>query len=140
MENVKKFFEALANDKALMEKAMALNEKYKEQESDAAAMEKFAAEELIPLAAAAGFPFTVEELKVYKEQSSAPQKLSDDELDAVAGGDGSFCACVVAGGGGGEERQDGDIVGCACAVYGQGGDAKDDHWVCVCFAGGFGGA
>lgn len=137
MKNVKNFFEALASDMALQEKAMALNEKYKGQESDAAAMEKLAAEELVSFAAEAGFPFTMEEFKAYREQSNAPQKLSDDEMDAVVGGGTGGCGCVLAGGGGGDDDE-GDTFGCACVAYGQGGDAKNDHMVCICAVGGMG--
>ena len=55
-------------------------------------------------------------------------ELSDDELDAVAGGHGIVCFCIAAGGG------DGGGQACAC-VLGGGGTTPDS---CVCVIGGSG--
>ena len=66
------------------------------------------------------------EIELSEEDFEKSQnELSDDELDAVAGGGincvcvscggGDGCACVIGGGG-----KDGGLTSCACAVYGEG--------------------
>jgi predicted ribosomally synthesized peptide with nif11-like leader len=134
MENVKKFYDALANDDALRERANALNEKYKDAKPEEAALTA----DLIAFAKAEGYSFTAEDLKTYV--NSVPQPLDDDELEAVAGGassDTGGCGCAFGGGGGGKMDND-DTWGCACVIYGQGGDAKNDHCICFCFLAGVG--
>ena len=63
---------------------------------------------------------------------SAQGELKDDELDAVAGGDG--CVCVYGGGG----KDDWYHKTCAC-VMGGGGSGKDDYDGCICVMLGTGG-
>jgi len=122
MENVKKFYDALANSDALKEKAAKLNEKYNETEK---ADEEAITADIIALAASEGYSFTAEELAAYTKTAGkpAPQELSQDELNAVAGGSN---ACVVC------------FDKCICIVGG-GGVHQDTHWVCVCVVGGVGG-
>ena len=79
MNNVKKFYEALASDKALQEKVNALAAKYK----DAKAEEKAVQADIIALAKTGGFDFGPEDLAAYLKQE---QPLSDDEIENVAGG------------------------------------------------------
>ena len=86
MENIKKFYDMLESDAALQEKVAQLNEKYEGQEPD----KKVIFEELVNLATAEGYPFSIEELEAYFQEKEAEVKsriaLSEDELEAVAGG------------------------------------------------------
>ena len=76
MENVKKFYDALSNDKAMQERAIALN---KEGEKlDGAAMKAAS----IAFAKAEGYDFTLAELEAY---AHAARPLTDESLDAAAG-------------------------------------------------------
>ena len=124
MENVKKFYETLANSETLKEKAAKLNEKYNETEK---ADEEAIIADIIAFAASEGYSFTAEELADYVETAmkSAPQELSQDELEAVAGGSDACRVCF-------------DNKRCYCFVAG-GGTHQEPHWVCVCVAGGGGG-
>ena len=122
MENVKKFYKTLANSETLKEKAAKLNEKYNEaQKTD----EEAAIADVIAFAASEGYSFTAEEFAAYGEtvMKSAPQELSQDELEAVAGGSGTCSVCF--------SRT------CACLVAG-GGTHQEPHWPCACVAGGAG--
>ena len=109
MENVKKFYDALADDEAMRERANALSAKHEETKPDKAAL----AADLVAFAKAEGFDFSEKDLAEYADQ---PYPIDDDELDAVAGGvkDTSTCACALGGGG--------TISGvtCACVVVGAG--------------------
>ncbi|MEL7622574.1 MAG: Nif11-like leader peptide family RiPP precursor [Clostridiales bacterium] len=119
MENIKKFYEALAQDKAMQERAKVLNDTKPGEEAEAfAAIVAFAAQE--------GYSFTTAELAEYNKAQS--KELSDDELEAVAGG--ATCVCVFVGSGG-------NGLMCACVVGGV-GDNKTKKTVCVCPIGGGG--
>ena len=122
MENVKEFYEALANSDALKEKAAKLNEKYNETEK---MDEEAAIADIIAFAASEGYSFTAQELADYTKTAMkpAPQELSQDELEAVAGGSNACRVCFGT---------------CFCVVGG-GGTHQDPHWVCVCVLNGFGG-
>ena len=82
---------------------------------------------LIALAAEKGFTLTEEEL----EQLSHSKSVSDDELEAVAGG--GECFCLVGGGGTGGTW----VKSCAC-VLGGGGEMSDGSARCVCVSAGTG--
>ena len=125
MENVKKFYEALQSDVQLKEKAEALNKGFEGKEPDELDKDKVVAD-LIAFAAGEGYVFTAEELVAYSEEmqkqmeKQAPQKLSEEELEAVAGG----------------TRERPDVVGtCLCAVggYGHGTlpDGRSAHMACI---------
>jgi hypothetical protein len=77
MDNVKKFYEALAKDTAMQERAKPLfGEK---PEIDDAALDA-----LVEFAAKEGYSFTADEARAYIKEDSG--ELSDDQLEAVAGG------------------------------------------------------
>ena len=132
MSNVKKFYEAMAADAALQEKARLLDEKYEGQDPD----KNVLAQELIAMATQAGYPFTPEELEAYseevKKQAQSRRALDDDELDAVAGGHDhrrppcpagecwDTCFCVLGGYGFHNRPQ----RNCVCVVAGFGGDDR----------------
>ena len=90
-------------------------------------------EAVIALAAEKGFALTKEDL----EAGVPTCEMSDDELDAVAGG--KKCTCVV--GGGGEKSEDGKDRVCACVVGGWGDYQKSEYEFvqrCACAVGGGG--
>ena len=61
------------------------------------------------------------------------EELSDDELDAVAGGSDVSCACAMGGGG----TKDANDKTCACVLAGV-GYAKDKSERCLCGFAGYG--
>ena len=122
-ENLKKFLELITSDKELEKKALACNDLGEEKGKLA----------MIELAKENGIDLTEADF----EKKEASGELSDDELDAVAGG-GSNCGCFAGGGGGGVDASDGKVFGCACVAYGQGGDGRANDANCVCALYGYG--
>ena len=118
-ENLKKFLAMIADNKELEAKVIECN-KLGEAEVKQV-MIKLAKENGIELA----------EADFEKKAEPISRELSDDELDAVAGGGGA-CGCVLGGGGGGVDDNDGKVFGCACAAYGQGGDGRANDFNCWC--------
>ena len=113
-ENMKKFLELVSKDENLKKKALAFNN-----------METAKAiQAVIAFAKELGIELT--EADFAKKESDG--ELSDDELDAVAGGGG--CGCAFGGGGDGTDNF-GDDYTCACVGYGQGGQGVD-RLNCVC--------
>jgi predicted ribosomally synthesized peptide with nif11-like leader len=89
MENVKKFYETLAADTEMQERAKTLNDsKPDNEEAILTAIIGFAAKE--------GYTLTANEIKAYHE-ANAKIELPDDELDAAAGGEGLSCICTQTG-------------------------------------------
>ena len=141
MEKVTQFYEALANDVGMIERAAKLKETFGEQPDKAAVNNA-----IIAFAKAEGYDFTAEELTVYAEALPKPQgaaELTDDELEAVAGGISSekecwdICFCIIGGGGVHNGGSDNCTTGkhtCAC-VIGGGGKACG-YTVLVCAGGG----
>ncbi|HHW47907.1 MAG TPA: Nif11 family protein [Clostridiaceae bacterium] len=119
-ENVKLFYEMLAENRDLQEKVKKAGEKYTGQNMDKETVELIMQNELLPLAKEAGFEFTLEELKEFAQINYQGETgmLSDDELNAVVGGAG---ACVVGGYSAG---------GCFCGILGF-GDNPDDQGACM---------
>lgn len=107
-EKLKRFLEAVSANEELAKKASAASK-----------------EELIAMSKEPGIELTEADFK----QDSA--ELSDDELNAVAGG--KTCVCVFGGGG---ERSKNDHV-CACVAAGL-GETADKHNRCTCVLGGSG--
>ena len=135
-ENLKKLAEFLsAQDEETRKKASKMEET-----------------ELTAFAAEHGITVTAEDFAEAKKQAEETKKaaadgeLSDDELDAVAGG--GICACPVVGGGTEELYYDNENEatgdgGCACVAYGQGDRIYDDEHSrarCTCYVGGAGGS
>jgi len=118
-DNMKKFLEGISGDKEVIVKLS----------------KALTPEAVIELAAEKGFTLTEEDLK----PAAAAGELSEDELNAVAGGVASnaACGCVLGGGGGGREAfgiyyddQKFDRQ-CTCVLAG-GGDDQDFHERCTC--------
>ena len=100
VEDVRRFYSRLAEDKELREKIAKAGEKLKDsikttkdlQDTDMA--KAFAL--LEPFAREMGCPFSVEDLRSFEENPTV--ELADEDLDAVSGGKG-VCVCVIGGGG-----------------------------------------
>ena len=107
-ENMKKLLELASEDKEFAKEIQAANK-----------------ETLSRLAKAHGIELTEEDFE------TSQNEISDDELDAVAGG--CKCTCVVGGGG----KGDLDSKTCAC-IAGGGGQWQDGSTRCICVGGGGG--
>jgi hypothetical protein len=94
VEQVKAFFQKVKTDPALAKKFNDAQDSYTGDKSDKTAA--FAAI-VIPVAAEAGFNFTVEDFKAAFDNSDEGE-VSADELDAVAGGDAMPACTGVYGG------------------------------------------
>ena len=129
MENVRKFYEALARDVAMQERAKVLNE----QHGGMKVPEVTIREDIIAFARAEGYKITARELGEYR---SWAHPLTYEELGTVAGGGGG-CACFYSGSGSGTDRA-GDAFVCECCAYGPGGGEGDEQSMCVCFLAGGG--
>ena len=95
-----------------------------------------APEALVEALKGKGLDVTAEELQaLVQPEDTGKVKLSDDELEAVAGG--SRCYCYDAGGG---LSSDGEDRSCGCALVGWGyyEEYGKSHWRCECWAGGIG--
>ena len=103
MESVKKLFEALKNDAALAVKLKFAGKAYEGKEMIEQERRTVIEREIMPIIRAAGYEVTLKELEEYsKSLKPATGELSDDELEAVAGGGWMLlCRCFVLG-------QDGD--------------------------------
>ena len=91
-----------------------------------------APEAIVELLREKGLDVAVEDLQALAQPADQDAvELSDDELEAVAGG--GECGCSVYGGGkaGGKDKS------CGCYVYGQGG-SKDNPDRCDCYSIGVG--
>ena len=120
-DNMKKFLEAVSSDEALQKEFKAL--------ADSVAKEADAQKSVIvELAAKHGFTLTEDDFK-----PSEMEEVSEDEMQAVAGG--GKCACAFYGGGGG------DGLVCVCTTGGEGVDGKH-HLIndckCACVIAGAG--
>ena len=123
MQKVKEFYEALAKDREMQERAQTMDSEKAVSEDDAlAAVLQFAGKE--------GYDFTAEELKEYTEGQKAVQ-LTDEELEQVAAGEidpyGYGCFCLAGGGG---KFPDGT---CVCVIGGCGKDGGKVVMNCALF-------
>lgn len=91
-ENVKLFYEALTKDTVVQKE---IKEKEKEYTGNREDRDRIAEEILIPVAAKAGYDFTVEELKEAENGKQQEGSLKDEELEAVSGG--GLGVCIVYG-------------------------------------------
>ena len=101
IENVKKFYEVLAQDKEMQQKFTDLNQKYQGQQMDEAKGMSIFEQEALPLARQMGYSFSMDDWKAYGEemkQANMNSELSEEEMQAVTGG---MYFCIVGGGGDG---------------------------------------
>lgn len=109
LENVEQFERLLREDEGLQAKLAAASKAYEGEKTEEAVFEEL----LAPIAAGVGLPFTLGEALTYVSQTRV---LSDEELDAVAGGSS---VCYIIGGSSEPEADfvDYEEVG-ACAYLG----------------------
>ena len=89
IENVKKFYECVAQDEAVKQKFAELAQKYQSEALDADKVAVVFEQEVLPLAAQIGYPFSLDDLKACGEemqQANMNRELSDGEMEAVTGG------------------------------------------------------
>ena len=95
VENVEKFYDALSQDESLKQKFVELSQKYQGQQMDEVKANTIMEQEELPMVAQMGYSFTMDDLKAYGEgmkQANMGCELSDEEMQAVAGGQGlEFC-------------------------------------------------
>ena len=99
VENVKKFYEVLSQDKEMQQKFIDLNQKHQGQPMDEAKGMSIFEQEALPLAAQMGYSFTIDDVKSYElamQQAKNGCEMSDAEMEAVTGG---FFLCVLIGAG-----------------------------------------
>ncbi len=109
-ENMRKFLAAVSKNDELTKKINTMTK-----------------EELIALAKELGVDLTDADF------AEPTNELSDDELDAVAGG--ADCGCFIGGGGEGGGKWDNKV--CVC-VTGGGGQTSDGGCRCACTVAGWG--
>ena len=125
IENVKAFYEALEKDADLQAKINAADAAYNGDADDQIA----AAEAIIiPVAKAAGFDFTAEELMEYDNTASQAEdfEFTEDELESVAGG---FAGCAIIGFGKAKMSiKNGSFCACNIIGIGAGFGGKESEW------------
>jgi bacteriocin-like protein len=100
IENVKKFYEAVSKDASLKQKFVELSQKYQGQPMDEEKAMALMEQEVLPLTVKLGYTFTVDDLKAYSEemkQAGMNRELSDEELQAVVGGNTFTGFCLLVG-------------------------------------------
>ena len=115
VENVKKFYEAVAQDEALKQKFVQLSQKYQGQPMDEEKAMALTEQEVLPLAAQMGYSFTMDDLNGYGEEMKQAKmgcELSEEEMQAVTGGGTTGTSeCLIVG------VPSGDFSG-FCFLYG----------------------
>jgi predicted ribosomally synthesized peptide with nif11-like leader len=105
IENVKQFYQVLATDEELKANLTELMKPYQGLEMNEGNRIELAEKILLPIAAEKGMAFTVEDLHQYEREVSQKNQtgeLSDEEMEAVAGGLGiAFALCIIIGFGAG---------------------------------------
>ena len=118
IENVAKFEELLRTDESARIRLQELFNSYTGDKTD----EKTMMEATVgKLAEEVGLPFTYEEGKAELYKNGG--KMSDDDLDAVAGGKGG---CIIVGGSGGPDASYEGAFSYACCGIGVGVGGSDD--------------
>jgi len=119
-DQVKEFIKKVNSDQGLYEKFKALlPEDQKDSDREAIISEK-----IVPFAKEAGYDLTAEDFKV---DEAASGELSDEELEAVAGGGG--CRCEEKGAGMGADDFTNCMYHCLCVAAGAGAYSGVN---CVC--------
>ena len=83
-ENVKKFYECIAQDEALKQKFVELSQKHQGESTDKAKSLSAMELQALPLAAQMGYQFTIDDLRAYgeaMEQAKMNCELSDEEIE-----------------------------------------------------------
>jgi len=78
-DNVKKFYECVAQDEALKQKLLELSQKYQGQSLDESKVMTLMEREVLPLAQQMGYSFTMDDLKSCDEKMQ--QRYTNGELN-----------------------------------------------------------
>ena len=106
---VKRFYEDVTQNESLKQKLVELSQKYQGQPRIETKVMSNLEQEVFSFARERGYSFTMDDVKAYSEEWKhfpANYELSDEELQAVVGGDGTSFFCFLFGGpqdGGGAE-------------------------------------
>ncbi|RPJ85495.1 MAG: Nif11-like leader peptide family natural product precursor [Acidobacteria bacterium] len=124
-ENLRKFYEAVINDESLKARLLVIGSSHGDQTPSQAEQDEIWENEILPLAESEGFEFTLKEVKEF-QASNRPTagKLTDEELEAVAGGIRCFCFY----GGGGVKTDENQACGCFWNGWGDGMDCHCNVW------------
>jgi hypothetical protein len=143
VENVQRFYEAIACDEGLRLRLTELSRGHRKGEMDEARIAQLIEEEILPIAAQMGCGFSLADLWRHAEeiQQSLPREdLDEDELDAVTGGS-NLCVLV--------STSSTDQCACSCYFIGAGsflgaggnsgscfGSGKNERSIYACFLAG----
>ena len=125
VDNVKKFYQAIAADENLRQELSELSRQHTQPGLSEAEVMKAAESMVLPVAARLGMAFTLADLAQYaKEQGGelSNRDLLDNELAAVVGGYHSTCTFV--GTSGGENP-------CVCVLGGHGANKTENGWCAI---------
>ena len=117
VENVKKFYEAVSKDELMKQKFVELSQKYQGQPMDEAKAMSVMEQEGLPMAAQMGYSFTMDDLKSFEQEMQQARtgcEMSDEELQAVAGGGAHLNFCFIIG----VDGDTGDIKYAGCFFVG----------------------
>lgn len=119
MNKLEDFYEVLEENEEMKNEVEALNRKYEGADLTSEETKMEIGRMLADISARNGLDLAPEDF--FQQET----ELSDDDLDAVAGG--GACGCVIAGGG---SRDDADFQ-CGCFIGGQGGGRGNENR-CIC--------
>lgn len=126
MKQIEKFYEEMTENETLQKEIEALNKEFEGAVMDSKEMRQKVADQLSHIAQKYGIQLTAED--ILNENAG---QLSDDDLDAVAGG--TECYCVIGGGGEGGKSSKGTDEICGCVLAGFGNDSiNEGDFRCVC--------
>lgn len=129
-DQAKEFIKKVNSDQALYEKFKALvPEDQKDSDREAIISDK-----IVPFAKEAGYDLSAED---FKTDGPASGEISDEELEAVAGGGG--CLCEEKGAGMGADDYTNCIYFCGCTAAGV-GEYSGKNCMCTGYGEGWDGA
>lgn len=94
VENVEKFYEAIACNRELRSQLAELSRHHRKEEMDEAGITRLIEKQILPLAARMGLGFSLNDLWRHAEelqQTGLREDLEEEELDAVVGGGSNLC-------------------------------------------------
>jgi predicted ribosomally synthesized peptide with nif11-like leader len=129
MSKINDFYEEVKNNPALFEKLNALNEQYSEVNDEN--IDDISIH-VVNIAREYGYDFTAADFRSFVHRTKSSEELSDEQLEAVAGGEyPKSCVCAIGGGG---KSNDGTV--CACVLGGFGEEDSDNTCIFCVFGGG----
>ncbi|MFP4035420.1 MAG: class IIb bacteriocin, lactobin A/cerein 7B family [Desulfovermiculus sp.] len=104
LEDVKKFYELIAEDEKLKKQIMDLSSQYSHQELDETQRKEYVEKYVLPIAQEYGYKLTFNDMNEFEAQVNAViqgEELNESEMESIAGGSvhaaiGSLCFGVGA--------------------------------------------